>query len=95
MGSGSVVWGIGGLGVICVAQVDLKVQVVAPGGTARGVAGVAFDAQSSAHGNSISDAEAGAAGLAVVKLEHEARIVGHASNDVFALVLVRPGRRNL
>lgn len=87
--------GVCWLGVVCIGQVDLKVEVVATVGIARGVASVALDAQSCAHRHGIANTDAGTACLAVVELEHEAWIIGHASNDIFALVLVRAGRCDL
>lgn len=59
----------------------------------RCVAGCPFGTQRASHSHGVTLGNGGATGLAVMVLQDQARIIGHASNDIFALILIGAGVR--
>src|SRR5699024_7449773 len=80
---------ISGLSVVCFGFIDLKVKVCT-----GGIAGVSFGTQFGFNSCGVALADLCGPGLAVMELEHQFGIFSHASNNVFALILIGAGGGN-
>src|SRR5699024_7280452 len=80
---------ISGLSVVGFGFIDLEVKVCT-----GGIAGVSFGTQFGFNSCGGTLADLCGPGLAVVELEHQFGVFGHASNNVFTLILISAGGGN-